>query len=422
MADADVPQRVVDHGIGLGRIPSESGAVEPLRPEMDPEHRVHESRRWPSMAYIAKATITVALTLYVLSLARSVLHILILVVMAAVLAIGLDPAVRRLQRMNMRRAYAVMIIFAGFVSLIVLFAWLVLPPLVRQMTALANDIPAYAQRLELRDDAIGRYFREHDVTQSVQAFVSDLPARIVRSFSTILGVAGKVGSVLFNVSTVAILMIYFMLSLPSMRNTSPVMVSQEHRERAKRIADQAVVKIGGYVSGNLTTALICAVITLVALMLFGIPYAIPLAMWAGIAALIPAVGSYLGALPAVAVALFQSPLKAVLVLAYFIVYQQFENYFLVPKVMQNAVNLSPATVIISTLIGGSLFGFAGALLALPTAATIKVIFYDVWLRERAEQGDVLVKEHLEAELRAQDVKSGAESRGMLSRIREAFRR
>lgn len=353
------------------------------------------------MAYVAKATITVALTLYVLSLARSVLHILILVLMAAVLAIGLDPAVGRLERMNMRRAYAVMIIFAGFVSLIVLFAWLVLPPLVRQMTALTNDIPAYAERLELRNDAIGRYFRDNDVAQGVQDFVADLPARIVRSFSTILGVAGKVTSLLFNVITVGILMIYFMISLPSMENTSALLVSQDRRERAKRIFDQAVAKIGGYVAGNLFTALICAVITLVALVLFGMPYAVPLAIWAGIAALIPAVGSYLGAIPAVAVALFQSPLKALLVLAYFIVYQQFENYFLVPKVMQNAVNLSPATVLISTLIGGSLFGFAGALLALPVAATIKVILYDVWLRERAEKGDILVKEHLDAEARAE---------------------
>ena len=380
-----------------------------MLPEMDPERRM-DVRRWPAMTYIAKATVTVALTLYVLGLARSVLNILILVLMAAVLAIGLDPAVRRLQRMNMRRAYAVMIIFAGFVSLIVLFAWLVLPPLVRQMTALTNDIPAYAQRLELRTDAIGRYFRENNVAQGVQNFVADLPARIVRSFSTILGVAGKVTSVLFNVITVAILMIYFMLSLPSMENTSALMVSPERRERAKRILDQAVAKIGGFVSGNLSTALICAVISLVALLLFGIPYAVPLALWAGFAALIPAVGSYLGAIPSVSVALFQSPLKALLVLAYFIVYQQFENYFLVPKVMQNAVNLSPATVLISTLIGGSLFGFAGALLALPVAATIKVILYDVWLRERAEKGDVLVRDHLEAEARAQGPEAGTEPR------------
>jgi predicted PurR-regulated permease PerM len=324
--------------------------------------------------------------------------------------------------MNMRRAFAVMIIFAGFVSLVVLFAWLVLPPLVRQLTALTNDIPAYAQRLELRNDAIGRYFRDNDVAQSVQAFVADLPARIVRSFSTILGVAGKVTSVLFNLTTVAILMVYFMISLPSMENTFALIVAPERRERAKRITDQAVAKIGGYVSGILTTALFCTLITLVALVLFGVPYAVPLAMWAGIAALIPAVGSYLGAVPAVAVALFQSPLNALLVLAYFMVYQQFENYFLVPRVMQNAVNLSPATVIISTLTGGSLFGFAGALLALPVAATVKVILYDVWLRERAEKGDRLVQEHLEAESRAQgSPEVGTEPRSLLSQIRAAFR-
>jgi predicted PurR-regulated permease PerM len=375
------------------------------------------------MAYIAKATITVALTLYVLGLARSVLNILILVVMAAVLAIGLDPAVRRLQRMNIRRGHAVTIIFAGFVLLIALFMWLVLPPLVRQMTALANAIPAYAQRLELREDAIGRYFREHNAAQGVQNFVADIPARIVRSFSTILGVAGKVTSVLFSVTTVAILMIYFMLSLLSIRNVSAMMVPADRRERAKRIADQAVTRIGGYVSGNLTTSLICAAITLVALVVFGVPYAIPLAMWAGLADLIPAMGSYLGAIPAVAVAFFQSPLTGILVLAYFIVYQQFENYYLVPKVMQNAVNLSPATVIISTLIGGSLFGFAGALLALPAAATIKVIIYEVWLRGRAEEGDVLVKEHLDAELLAEKAADArTSSRPMLSRIRDAFRR
>jgi predicted PurR-regulated permease PerM len=392
-------------------------------PGMDPDRRTLDSRRWPSMAYIAKATVTVALTLYVLGLARSVLSILILVLMAAVLAIGLDPAVRRLQQMNVRRAFAVMIIFAGFVLLIALFMWLVLPPLVRQMKALANEIPTYAQRLELRDDAIGRYFREHEVAQSLKDFVADLPARIARSFSTILGVAGKVTGALFDVVTVAILMIYFMVSLPSIRNASVMMVPEDGRPRAKRIADQAVTKIGGYVSGNLTTSLICAVITLVALVIFGVPYAVPLAMWAGIADLIPAMGSYLGAIPAVAVAFFQSPLTGILVLAYFIVYQQFENYYLVPKVMQNAVNLSPATVIISTLIGGSLFGFAGALLALPAAATIKVIIYEVWLRERAEEGDVLVKEHLDAELRAEKAAEARTStRPMLSRIRDAFRR
>jgi predicted PurR-regulated permease PerM len=115
--------------------------------ELDPERGIDDSRRWPPMTYVAKAAVTVALTIYVLSLAWSVRNILILVVMAAVLAIGLDPAVRRLERMNLRRGHAVAIIFVSAVLVTVLFVWLVVPPLVRQMNGLSNDIPTYAQRL-----------------------------------------------------------------------------------------------------------------------------------------------------------------------------------------------------------------------------------------------------------------------------------
>src|SRR5688572_19231577 len=120
------------------------------------------------MTWLAKAAVTVALTIWVLSLALSVINILILVVMAAVLAIGLDPAVRWLERKNMRRGHAVAIIFGGAVLLTLLFVWLVVPPLVRQMNGLSNDIPTYAQRLEGRDDAIGRYFRENAVVQRLK--------------------------------------------------------------------------------------------------------------------------------------------------------------------------------------------------------------------------------------------------------------
>src|SRR4029450_5868367 len=105
---------------------------------------------------------------------------------------------------------------------------------------------------------------------------------------------------------------------------------------------------------------------------------VPLAIWAGLADLIPLVGAYLGAAPAIIVAFFVSPIAGVITLAFFIVYQQFENYVLVPRVMRDAISLSPAAVIISTLAGGAFAGLAGALLALPVAATIKVLVMDVW--------------------------------------------
>ena len=163
-----------------------------------------------------------------------------------------------------------------------------------------------------------------------------------------------------------------------------------------------IEKIGGYVGGNLITSGVCGLASMFALLVLGVPFAIPLAMWAGVADLIPQVGSYLGAAPAVLIGFLQSPLKGVLVLVYFILYQQFENYFLVPRVMKDAVDLSPAAVIISTLIAGSLLGFAGALLALPVAATIKVVIYDVWLRDRVEAGDELAREHVEEKAEADE--------------------
>ncbi len=387
---------------------------------MDPAPGV-DRHRWPPMSYWAKATVTVALTFYVLTLAKSVLNIIILVVISAVLAIGLDPAVRWLERLNMRRGYAVALIFFGFAVFVILFAYVVVPPLVHQVTGLADNIPTYARRLETRGDWIGRYFRQHDVALSAQRFIADLPSKISQSFSTILGVAGKVTGALFNVVTVAILMVYFMLALPRMRNTSAVLFVPERRKRAEHVMDQSIAKIGGYVAGNLVTSLICGILALLALTVLRVPFAVPLAMWAGIADLVPAVGSYLGAAPAVIVGFFAHPaFTGVLVLAYFIVYQQFENYFLVPKVMQNAVDLSPAAVIISTLVGGSLFGFAGALLALPGAATIKVILWDVWLGERSS-GDVLLEKHIEAGRVAEaDAEAHAEARA--ERRRRAFRR
>jgi predicted PurR-regulated permease PerM len=363
-----------------------------------------------------------------LQAAAVVSSILLLVVMALVIAVGLDPAVRYLQRFRMRRGTATALIFFGVIAFLALFIVLLGPPLARQISDLAGHIPDYVQKLANRDDAIGTYFRDHDITQNVTEFVQDIPTKVAQSFDTVLGIAGKLGSLAFQLVTIAILSIYFMLSLPSMRRTAAIVFAPEHRERGERVLNQAVEKIGGYVGGNLITSGICGLASMFALLVLGVPFAIPLAMWAGVADLIPQVGSYLGAAPAVLIGFLQSPLTGVLVLVYFILYQQFENYFLVPRVMKDAVDLSPAAVIISTLIAGSLLGFAGALLALPVAATIKVVIYDVWLHDRIAAGDELAREHVEEKAEA-DEKAEAQAearaearRGALSKLMGRERR
>ena len=202
-----------------------------------------------------------------------------------------------------------------------------------------------------------------------------------------MGFAGTVVGGIFDLFTVGILTVYFMLSLPRMRHTAASFTPPRHRARVEHVIDDSVKKIGGYVSGNILTSAVCGIFTIVALFAIRVPYAVPLGMWAGFADLIPQVGSYLGAIPAVLVALTKGPAYGVATVVYFIAYQQFENYLLGPRIYQNAIDLSPAAVIVSTLIGGSLAGFAGALLALPVAATIKVVTHDVMLADAEASSD-----------------------------------
>jgi predicted PurR-regulated permease PerM len=346
----------------------------------------HWKRRWPPVRYWIEVAVGVALALFVLAAAEQVRNILVLVVIALVIAVGLDPAVRRLQRLRIGRGAAVALIFLGMLLFVGAFVALIGPPLVRQVADLAGHVPSYVEKLGGRQDPIGRYVREHDVAAATKDFVADLPARIASSFDTILGVAGRVGSMIFNLITAATLSIYFLVSLPSLRHSAGLLFAPAQRERGERLIGQSVSRIGGYVSGNLITSAVCAVCAMVALLITRVPFAVPLGMWAGVADLIPQVGAYLGAAPAVLIGLIDSPVQGVVVLAYFVVYQQFENYVLAPRVMRQAVDLSPAAVIISTLIGGSLLGFAGALLALPITATLKVVLTEVWLRPREEEG------------------------------------
>ena len=322
------------------------GPPAPSQPdEASPQEPWQE--RWPPLRYWIKVTLAVVATLVILSAARSVASILILVVIAAVLAVGLDPVIRRLQSLGVGRGLSVLILVLTLTAIGIAFGALVVPPLVNQATGLADDVPTYVNRLAQRDDLIGEVVRRNDVAPKIQSFIEGLPQRAGESFGTVLGIAGRVGSALFRVLTVVILTVYFMLALPSMRRTATIIFPLDQRRQGERVMDRSIDRIGGYVAGNLITSAVCGATTLIALLLIGVPFAVPLALWAGLADLIPLVGAYVGAAPAIIVAFFVSPVAGIITLVFFIVYQQIENYVLVPRVMKNAVNLSPAAVIVS---------------------------------------------------------------------------
>jgi predicted PurR-regulated permease PerM len=151
-----------------------------------------------------------------------------------------------------------------------------------------------------------------------------------------------------------------------------------HGDRDVRILEQSLSRIGGYVSGNLLISVIAGTLAFAVLELLGVPFAAALGFWVAIADLVPSVGAMLGAVLCVLVASFSSGGHAIAVAAYFVVYQRVENYFILPRIMTKAINLSAPTVIVTLLVGGSLAGLEGALIALPIAAAVKVVLREVW--------------------------------------------
>ncbi|MFN2590191.1 MAG: AI-2E family transporter [Actinomycetota bacterium] len=340
--------------------------------------------RLPPMSHYAKATLTVVAVLAALSAAWAVRNILVLVLVAAVLAVGLDPPVRWLERRRVSRGWAVLIIFFAALGFLVLFGWLVVPPLVRQARELAADIPDYIRRLQDESGFFGDLERKYHLSERLQDVTSKLPSIASASFGTILGFTRSIASLIFNTLTVGILTIYFLLALPRMQAFGDRVMTGRNRDRDVAIMEESLERIGGYVSGNIGISIIAGVVSFIALTIIGVPFAAALAMWVAIADLIPTVGATLGALAAVLVAAFVGVTELIATVIFFVAYQQFENYVVAPRVMARAIDLSPAAVIVSVLIGGSLAGLAGALLALPLAAAAKVVIRELWLRERLE--------------------------------------
>jgi predicted PurR-regulated permease PerM len=334
--------------------------------------------RLPAMAYWARVTLTVAGALVVLLAAWRVRNILLLVLVAAVFAVGLDPQVRWLQRRRLSRGWAVTVIVAVSVGLLVLVGWLVIPAAVRQTQALASQGPDALDRLEHATGVLGTLEQTFDLGQRLRDTTGQLPALAVRHLP---GVTASAGSVIINALTVAALTVYFLAGLPRGQAAATAVLARRghHGDRNTRILEESLGRIGGYVSGNLLLSVIAGTLAFVVLEVLGVPFAAALGFWVAIADLVPSVGAMLGAVLCVLVALFSSGPHGIAVAVYFLVYQRVENYFLLPKIMTKAIDLSAPTVIVALLVGARLAGLGGALIALPIAAAVKVVIRELWL-------------------------------------------
>jgi predicted PurR-regulated permease PerM len=314
--------------------------------------------------------------------------VITLLIVSLFLALGLDPVVRWLENRGLPRPAAITVVFLGVVGVFAGFISAVIPPVVSQATELASQLPQYVQQAQTtidRSPSLSRINSEYQVTERIQ---QELEKRlssgetVTALFGGIFGVGLAIVSGIFSALTVLVLTLYFLASLRSMKAAAYRLVPRSRRRRVQMLGDEVTKRVGGYVIGQLALASINGVASYLVLSIVGIPYAAVLAFTVGLLGIIPLVGATLGAIIVVIVALFTSLSDAVVLLIYYVLYQQFENYVLGPRIMARTVSVPGAVALVAALAGGSLLGILGALIAIPIAAGVLLIVQEVLMPQQ----------------------------------------
>jgi predicted PurR-regulated permease PerM len=302
--------------------------------------------------------------------------VLVLIVVSMFLAVGLNPSVVGLQRRGMRRGFAVTAVFLLVLLLFLVFGLAVAPPLAEQIASFGANLPDYLQQLQ-QNTTVSELNERYGLIERAQAYIrsGDLAEQ---AFGGIVGVGRIIFGAAFSALTVLILTLYFLSSLPSITAGAYSLVPRSRRTRIQLLGDEILGRVGGYVSGAGIVASCAGISTFVFLEIIGLrEYALALALLVALFDLIPMIGATLGATVVTVVGLVDSLTIGVACLIFFVVYQQVENYLIYPRVMKRSVDVPPALTVIAALLGGALFGVVGALLAIPTAASLLLIIREV---------------------------------------------
>jgi predicted PurR-regulated permease PerM len=335
---------------------------------------------WSALArpYAAGFFLTLGgLTAILLGLALSNLStVLIYIAIALFIALALDPLVRRLVRRGISRVWAIVIVFGGLAVILAAALWLIIPPVVRQIEQFVTDIPNFINDL-INSDAV-RWVETNfgdslgEILQEVQKFFTD-PANLTAIGGGLLQVGVNIATGISGAIIVLVLSLYFLASLPSMKNTLVRLTPARSRETVSEMTGQITDSVGGYLAGMVVLALCNAVFAFIVLAILQQPFAALLAALAFGITLIPLVGSVLFWATATVLTLIVDPLSGAIFAGIYLVYMQVEAYLLTPRVMNRTISVPGSLVVIGALVGGTLLGLLGALVAIPVTASVLLI-------------------------------------------------
>ena len=302
--------------------------------------------------------------------------ILILVVVAMFLAVGLNPLVELLMRRGLRRPWAVLVVISGVIVVLGLFVLAIAPVVTDQVTKITDNAPQWLDQLQ-HNQTVRRLDAKYDVIGKVKDYISQggLGQKV---FGGAVGLGLAVVSTLVNAFIVVVLMLYFLASLPTIKRSFYNLAPASRRERVATLGDQILSNIGSYVLGAFVVALFAGGSSLIFLLIVGLgAYAVALAVVVALLDVIPMIGATLGAVVVTAIGFATSPGTGLACLVFYVAYQQFENYVIYPRVMARSVDIPGSLIVIAALIGASLLGVVGALLAIPTAAAVLLLIREI---------------------------------------------
>jgi predicted PurR-regulated permease PerM len=328
-----------------------------------------------------KVVISIVGTIIFLAALNRAQHALLLIFTSAFLALALNAPVSAIAHRLPGKARGsrslsttislliVLLVIGGFLSMLI-------PPIVKQTQSLIATAPQIIHDVHNDNGELGSFVKRYHLESQVDKFSGQLSARLKNAGGSAVSSAAHVGSSIFSVLTILALTFMMLVEGPHWVKLGLELTPARKRTRVKNVANDMYKVVKGYVNGQVLLAAIASLMLLPGLFIFGVHNPFALLGVVFICGLIPMVGHTLGAVIVTTVALFTSPLSALGILTYYILYQQIENYLIQPRVQANSTNMSPLLVFASVVIGVSFSGLFGGLVAIPIAGCLRILVLD----------------------------------------------
>lgn len=344
-----------------------------------------------SAATFIKVVLLVVSTILTLSVLRLTAHSLVILFTAFFLALALNAPVSFLARhmpgrVRGSRAWGTTVAFIIVIVLLGGFIASLVPPLIRNTQNLASAAPGLIQSIRNQDGAVGEIVGRYNLQNQVDDLTSQLSSRLKSGASKAFSTFQSVGSSIFTTLTILVLTFMMLVEGPRQVRFMYELIPKQHKKVSANIAHDMYKVVKGYVNGQVTLAVLAAVAITPVFFIMDVSYPIGLMVIVFICGLIPLFGHTIGAAIVSVVALFTSPLAFVVVLSYYLIYQQLENIFIQPKIQANSTDMSPLLVFASVIVGVSFSGLLGGLVAIPVAGCIRVAALE-YLRMRGNLQD-----------------------------------